>query len=133
MSSSPLWPTGSTLPSRSTILAHACGISVPTVLRRVPIGSSVKALKHVGLASVSPYDDVNSLMPSFDTSCSIRYRGTGAPAMIPVRSLSLDASRVAASGSARSVSNMAGTPCSAVHCSSWIARIVAGPSNTSAG
>lgn len=108
-------------------------MSVPTVLSRVWIGSSVKALKHVGLASVSPYDDVNSAMPSLDTSCSIRYRGTGAPAMIPVRSRSADASRAAASGSASSVSNMAGTPCSAVHCSSWIARIVAGPSNTSAG
>lgn len=106
MQSSPRSPTGRILPSRSTILADAWGITVPTVVRRLDMASSVKALKQVGDASVSPYDEVNSVMPNLLTSNSIRYRGTGAPAIMPVRRVQLKSSGSASNRE----SNMAGTP-----------------------
>ena len=104
-------------------------MTVPTVVRRLDMASSVNALKQVGDASVNPYDDVNSVIPNLLTSNSIRYRGTGAPAIMPVRRVQLKSSGSASNRE----SNMAGTPWMAVQFSSTMAASVAGISNVSAG
>ena len=58
-------------------------------------------------------------------------RGTGAPAMIPVRRL--EVSKLSGLGRERIASNIVGTPCSAVHFSSEIACSTARGSKVSPG